>query len=360
MVWKRRSELMKLDRFLIITVALVVTLSVAVPLTVVSTEPSHEEEVRVGYPYQSINLYLYFRDGSANNILPNTNSPMVGAGSTLSSVIENAFEQTDGHKIALLPNGAIGDVDGIEAEDGKMWVIFQWSPPNGWCPVTPGISGDTTLMENTSYLIAMSEYRESSGKTTYTAPDVDGPVSMAVFYLTCSTRTFNVKANQLGDGDRGEDLLEKLNEGMYIVGYGSTVAEAFADACRTTFQWEGPTYEGGAIVLKVPESRSEGLTDDQKIGLEMGDGGSGTIPGWLGTFMGLKDVNIADSYIYWNQYSWSDEEYKWGYNGFCLGYYDPSVTKYFALAYMQSNMSPTGDDSNSPFRDLDPHDYIPV
>ena len=144
-----------------------------------------------------------------------------------------------------------------------------------------------------------------------------------------------------------------------IIPYGSDVATAFADACRTAFSWEGPTHEAGALVLRVPESRTAGLTDDQRIGLEMGDGEGGTIPGWLGNFMGLKDVILYDSFIYWNQYCWSDEEYKWGYNGYCLGYYDPAVTKYFGLAYTESVMVEEGDDRYSPFRGIDPHDFVP-
>ena len=90
----------------------------------------------------------------------------------------------------------------------------------------------------------------------------------------------------------------------------------------------------------------------------MGTGGeAGTIAGWLGIFMGLKDVQVDDLYIYWNQYSWSDAEYKWNYNGFCLGYYDPGVTKYIGLVYTSGGAMEPGD--HTPLDSIDPHDFVP-
>lgn len=351
---------MRFDKLVIFTIVVVALLSASVPAVLVTTAPSHEEKIRESTPYSSINVYLYFSDGDENNILPNSGTPMKGAGSTLSAIIGNAFEHTEGYEVELLSTGAVGSVNGVEAPNGKSWVIFQWAPPEGWSPTTPGPMGDTTLVENTSYLVALVEYRESSGKTLYTVPEIDGPVSMAVFLLKCNTNEWGINPAQLGEGEEGEAIAEKLSHGgMYIAGYGSDVATAFADACRTAFGWEGPTHEAGALVLRVPESRTAGLTDDQRIGLEMGDGEGGTIPGWLGNFMGLKDVILYDSFIYWNQYCWSDEEYKWGYNGYCLGYYDPAVTKYFGLAYTESVMVEEGDDRYSPFRGIDPHDFVP-
>ena len=352
---------MRFDRLAIVAVIAVVALSAAVPLTLVSTAPSHEEKPVVINPFESISIYVFFGNGDQNNILPNTDERMTGAGSSVSSVIENAFDRTDGYEVELLATGAVKSVNGVNAPNGKAWVIFQWIPPEGWTAVTPGVTADAGMVENTSYLVALTESRESAGKVTYTVPDVEGPKSMAVFLLVCSTDQWGVDTAQLGEGEEGIRLAEKLGTrgGLCISGYGSNAAEALADACRKTFGWDGPITEGGALILNVPESRTEGLSEDQKVGLEMGTGKEDTIAGWLGNFMGLKDVILYDSFIYWNQYSWSDEEYKWGYNGYCLGYYDPAVTKYFGLAYTESAMVEEGDDTYSPFRGIDPHDFVP-
>jgi len=349
--------MIRIDRAVIIATVMVVLLSAVVPVSVTTTAPKAEEVTKSTEAFESINFYVYFNDWNPNNNLPEGRTPLKGSGSTLASVITSAFESSEDYKVELLPTGAVAAVNDVIPEKGKMWVIYQWLPPEGWTPVTPGPLADVTMVENTSYLIAVSEYRESSNKTVYEPPDVRGPVSEAVFYLQCSDE-YDIKPQQLGEGEIGEDLLEKLHRGLYITGQGSSISEAFADACKKSFSWEGPTYESGALILKVPDSRSAGLTEDQKIGLEMGIGGeSGTIPGWLGIFMGLKDVNVDNFYIYWNQYSWSDAEYKWNYNGFCLGYYDPGVIKYVGLVYTSGSAMDPGD--HTPLDGIDPHDYVP-
>lgn len=347
---------MRFDRMTIAVIVLVVALSVAVPVTVENAAPSHEKGVSAeGSDYRDINIYLYFSDGNSGNVLPG-GTALKGSGSTLSSIIEKAMEDSD-HEVELLSTGAIGNVDGMEAPDGKSWVIFQWTPPEGWTPVTPGPLADLTLADHTSYLLAVSEYRMSSGKMSYQAPDVGGPVSMAAFYLKCNVDTYNVTAAQLGEGDAGEELRSSLKTGMWIYGYGSSASQALADACIRAFGWEGPTYDGESLVLRVPESRCAGLTDDQKIGLEMGTGQAHTIDGYLGTFLGLRDTETGgDTYVYWIQYSWSDSSYSWDYNGFCLGYYDPSVTTYYGLIHGAGSM---GGDAGSRMNGIDPHDYVP-
>ncbi len=356
MVRKRGAELMRFDRLTIAAVVLVVVLSVAVPVTVDKTAPSHDGGASAASEdYRDINIYLYFSDGNSGNVLPG-GTALKGSGSTLSGIVEKAFEGSD-HEIELLTTGAVKSVDGMEAPDGKSWVIFQWAPPEGWTPITPGPLADSTLEEHTSYLLAVSEYRMSSGRMSYQAPDVGGPVSLAAFYLKCNVDTYNITAAQLGEGDAGEELRTKLRKGMWIYGYGSSASEAFADACVRAFGWEGPTYDGNALILMVPESRCAGLTERQKIGLEMGTGEGHTIDGYLGTFLGLSDTETGgDSYVYWIQYSWSDSSYSWDYNGFCLGYYDPSVTTYFGLIHGTSSMS---GDGGSRMSGIDPHDFVP-
>ena len=350
--------MIKMDRMTAIVAVIVVILSIVAPVTVVVTATTPGTTAVVNpITFEKVNFYVYFTVSSADNLLPNEDEPMVGGGSTLTDIMTSAFGSSTEYTLELLPTGAVRSVNGVIPDEGKTWVIFQWQPPSGWVYTAPNPTADAFIAENTSYLIAMTGSHTVSGTTVYDVPEIDGPISEALFFIKCDASKYGIKAEQLGEGARGTELLSMLSDGFWMKGSGSSVSDAFIDACRTTFEWDPPESGEGSVILRVPASRCGSLSGDQCIGLEIGSGEGSTIAGWLGIFLGLRDVSVnAFSYLYWNQYSWSDSDYKWGFNGYCLGYYDPAVTKYTAMIYYLSSEGGSG----NPFWDIDPYDAQPV
>ena len=346
--------MISMDRKVIIAIFVVAVLAVTVPLGVIKLmDDGDDTPPPTTSTYEYIDFYVYFEEGYRKNILPNESEPLTGQGKTMTEVMESAFSKSEKYELELTSTGAVKSINSVEAEAGMSWVIFQWTPK--WTAVTPGVQADSSLIENTSYLVALVSYSTISGRVVYDVPDVDGPKSLATFCLFFHSLpgsltngvACEILPSQLGAGELGEQYREQIETGLWISGYGSTAAEALWDACVTYFGWEYAVNGDGVTYLAVPEDRTEGLSEKQKTGLLGG--------GYLANFIGLSDIQTKTGYVYWNQYSWSDIGYCWVFNGFGLDGYDPAVTKFFGLTYQPGT---TSGSSNHPFVNIDPYDYL--
>ena len=117
--------MMKLDRAVIFAVVAVALLSAAVPMSVVATAPKYEEVVQVIEPFESINIYVYFGERDLKNNLPADGTPLKGSGSSLSSVIESAFEASEDYEVEMLSTG----VDDTMIADGEA---YEFTLTTGW------------------------------------------------------------------------------------------------------------------------------------------------------------------------------------------------------------------------------------
>ena len=350
----QRGEII-MNRTTIVAIVVAGILAIAVPFCVIEfMDGGDDEPPPTTHTYQHINFYVYFGEDNRKNLLPNDeeNGPLVGQGKDMEEIVQNAFSGSDMYTLELNSVGSVQSVNSVEADDGMAWVIFQWGP--GWKALSPGSQIDATLVENTSYMVSLVECSDSGKRVTYKAPEVDGPKSWATFcliyhnysgpvvnYLDCT-----ILPEQLAAGEKGEEYLEQLETGLWISGYGSSAAEALYDACMRAFGWVPFDNGNGGTGLRVPDDRCDNLIDRQKIGLQG--------MGYLENFIGLSDVNGASGWVYWNQFSWSDEYYSWGFNGYGLGGYDPAVTKFLGLAYQPGGIG----GSSNPFQDMDPYDYV--
>lgn len=101
---------------------------------------------------------------------------------------------------------------------------------------------------------------------------------------------------------------DQRRSGFWISGQGSDMAEAFDDACRKM-------RDAGYVGFEL------------KINLNDGD----ELKGWLGSFMGLDNVQINDKeWDYWCQFNWDVDKSEWRYAD-CLGHYDPGVMPYSCI-----------------------------
>lgn len=225
---------------------------------------------------------------------------MSGTGGDLAEAIRDAVSSA-GYTVNLGPVDIIS-FNGQDAEKEKYWTIQQWQPPKGWKVINLN-DGQADFVNGTSYYLYMAEGSTESGIFEYSSPDYE-PQGTAYFYIRMVT---DVEANGYVNSILTK---EQRSEGFWISGTGSDLAEAMIDACE--------------------KLRARGITGFQ---LEINDDKTNDLYGWLGSFMGLDDENIpgSTSWNYWSQFNWDESVGSWDYNDWCLGYYDPSVTSYFAV-----------------------------
>lgn len=213
-----------------------------------------------------------------------------GTGSTVKDVVVSGMSTE--HQIEIYANGSVKSVDGVEATSGHAWVVFQWVPLKGWTIVMLNSSADSDLDSGTSYYVTLSTVTAVGNKTMYSAPSYE-PTSKAYFYI------------KMIDDSNSSSVISILTEderkaGFWISGTGSDAAEAFHNACAT-------------YGLELNMNLTEG----------------NEMKGWLGSFMGLEDVQISSSeWKYWSQFHWDGNS--WVFSE-CLGHYDPGVVKYYGF-----------------------------
>ena len=230
-----------------------------------------------------------------------------GTGSNLESVILSVT----GSDLVINAAGRIDSYKGQSAPDGKAWMLFNWKPAGGsssnWAPITFNNIGNSTLVNGTTYVINLSDATKVGTTTTYSEPSSNlKPISTAYFFIKFAEE-YNISyvLNLLTEQQR--------KDGFWISGTGSTVAEAFANACA-------------AYKFEIIMDMGDGTASDGSTGWPVGDGG------WIGSFMTLTDDDLLSdgtSWLYWAQFQWTGSE--WHYDDATLGYYDPGVYHYFTI-----------------------------
>jgi len=222
--------------------------------------------------------------------------------SATGKTVKDAVVAALGDDIRIKSNGTIASYKGVEAPSGYAWALFQWDPPMGWSSIVFGKAADNRMVAGTSYCINMSKVSTDGEGVNYSKPAAE-PMAKAKFFIQFRT-----------EYDANEEIsayltAEERQNGFWISGYGSDIAEAFQDACDKA---------GISLVM------SSGVKEDGSMDADF--------KGWLISFFGLSDEQVVKEniWIYWSQYYWDQESKKWVYSQ-TMGHYDPSVTPYFSL-----------------------------
>ena len=253
---------------------------------------------------ESYQAKVFIGDGTVNGTVGFT-----GTGTTLKELITDAIT-SNGHTIEFKSNGSVLRLDSLETtgkpsdSDYSPLCIYKWVPLNGWVNILANAEGNTTLENGTSYYIYKSHKWNNfdTGLVEYPGPKTFEPISTGYFYIKMIE---DVNANDYVKSVLTE---EQRRVGFWISGEGSDMAEAFYDACK-----------------KMRDSGNSGF----ELVMNLTDGD--TMKGWLGSFMGMDNVQIDEKrWDYWCQFDWDSSKSEWHYAD-CLGHYDPGVMPYSCI-----------------------------
>ena len=247
---------------------------------------------------ESYQARVFIGNGTVNGTTGYT-----GTGTTLKELLTDALE-SNGHKIEFKTNGAVSNLDDMVVESNEALCIYKWIPLEGWTLVIANAEGNTTLENGTSYYVYKSKMWNNweTHQIEYPGPKTFEPISTGYFYIKMIE---DVNANDYVKSVLTE---EQRRVGFWISGEGSDMAEAFYDACK-----------------KMRDSGNSGF----ELVMNLTDGD--TMKGWLGSFMGMDNVQIDEKrWDYWCQFDWDSSRSEWHYAD-CLGHYDPGVMPYSCI-----------------------------
>ncbi len=254
-----------------------------------------------------IKIYVECPDGSYEK-------SVVNGVSTVKEAID-ATMADQGKKMELNSRGNVRSVDGLEGDDDHVWRIHQWLPlgTSGWGLMAFNDKSDSMMVTGASYCLHISTMSNKDGTTVYSSPDFMPEAEGYIFIRFANGFSPDVP-----------EVLETFTadvrqEGFWLKGYGSTMAEVLKDAVNSN-----------GFVIELANRIDEN---------------GNNLQGWIIKMFGLGDVLIeGNTWSYWSQWMWVD--HSWQYNDWTLGYYDPAVYRYAECIYLISTPDPYGSGYN--------------